>query len=135
MSKIRFKSDLEKEVPAVSEAIEYAYSHMIGVMGTRYLKAKETGDSILMLEAARDLWAILELINLQTIYLSTATHASIAIGNEMQRVASALEEDLGVNLIHDAATDRKLRVVELVRDSWLAWHDIGLAHLAKKKAT
>lgn len=119
-TKIEYASDLEEMFKASSEWIESAYTHMIGVMGMRYLKAKESGDTTLQLDAARNLWGMLELINLQTIFLSNACHASIAIGNMKQKVASMFKSDLGIDPI--LCKDYDLHVASLNRDSDLNWH-------------
>lgn len=123
MSKINYKSDIEKLIPANSQSIEGAYAHMIGVMGMRYLKAKESAELHVQIETARDLWAMIELINLQTIFLSNATHASIAIGNEMRRITDLLEADFGIDLLRDATKERTFMVVRLNDDSMTNWHD------------
>ena len=121
MEKIEYKSDLQKLYPANSESIEPAFAHMLGVMGMRYFKAKESGNRDLMIEAAIDLWGILELINLQTIFLGNATHASIAIMNYMQQMDKMIEADLGISCI--LSTDKRFKVIEMCSENWDNWYN------------
>lgn len=130
-----YKTDLYKQFPAISEAIEPAYAHMLGVMGMRYLAAKkeyeESGDLCILIDVAINLWGIIETINLQTILLQTCTHASIAIMNHSQKVARMLEDDLGVKLFRDATGEKKLEVVGLADNSYRNWRETVIPHLQK----
>jgi hypothetical protein len=119
-----YKSELEKLYPARSECIEPAFQHMLGVMGMRYLKAREIGDRDLMIEAAMDLWGMIDLINLQTIFLSTCTHASIAASNEMIRIGRLIRKDLGIDVIGDAVKEKKFDVVSLCPEKYQNWYNI-----------
>jgi hypothetical protein len=120
-NEIEYYSDLEKLFPAASEAIEPAFQHMVGVMGMRYMKAVEVGDKSLMVDAAISFWGIIELINLQTIFLSTPTHASIAIGNMMRDVSRMIKADLGIDLIC-GDTEKKFTVITMNDDCNLNWN-------------
>lgn len=122
------KTESQEKYPAVSECIEPAFAHMIGVMGMRYMDAKENGDRIDLVEAGHALWAVLQLINLQTIFLSNATHASIAISNQMRKVSYIFEHDLGIDPILGKTKDgEKPNIIELRSNSYLEWSEMAKA--------
>jgi hypothetical protein len=77
-----------------------------------------------MVECARDLWAITETMELQTIFLSTTHHAGLAISNERSRIADMIKTDLGFNPILDRDSDgNRFQVIDLVGDSFLKWRE------------
>jgi len=120
---VEFKSDLQELYPAKSEIIVPAFAHMLGVMGIRYMQARATGKKDLMIEAAIGLWAILELMNLQTVFLSNATHASIAVMNHMQNINRLIHADLGIDLIEDAVKDKKFDTIRMCHENWDNWYE------------
>ncbi len=93
------KTETQNLFPAKSESIEPAFAHIIGVMYCRFKHTIDNEGDVV--EAAYDFWSAVEAMNLLTITLGNATHASIAISNHKQTIASMIENATGLDPILD----------------------------------
>ncbi len=109
------KTEANKRYPAFSEVVEPAFAHIIGVMYCRFCGVCEGGGD--KVEAAYDLWAAAQAISTLTIILGTTTHASIAIGNEKQRIANLIKAEIGI----DPILDKGLSLVKFQPEGFANW--------------
>lgn len=91
--------DFKNAVPIHSEEIEPFAALLVGRLWKRCEVAKETADGVDLESACLSFWFGLRGLEKIAIAASTATHFSIAMNNEHQRVASYIESVLGVNPI------------------------------------
>jgi len=83
----------------VSEAIEPFACYLIGKWFAKCELARQAGKNIELEDALQKLWFGVRAINRVAICCPEAVHFSIAANNETRRVASYIEECIGINPI------------------------------------
>ena len=84
-----------------SERVEDTMAYVIGGLYAKCEYEKEHGDKWSLESACVSFWYGVQALNKLTIALKDCDHASIAIMNEIQRVASYIEDTIGINPISD----------------------------------
>lgn len=91
-------------VPITSEMVEPFFAMSIGRMWARCEEAKKSTAAYPELElqdACTNLWWTVDALNRLIIGFSTATHASVALSNEMQYIAKYIKDAIGICPISD----------------------------------
>ncbi len=88
---------IPEEMLIISEELEPTFARVIGkfFVQCEHLRKEHSAECVFFVDACGSWWWTMEAMNKMTVGISSAIHASLFIGNNMNRVAGYIKEHLG----------------------------------------